>query len=105
MHVLCCLAIVASTFKIGDISWPSSRQAEKAGHPVANAVAPTIYFVLCILVGFTFLISALVATKRICVHKSLLQGPSSRLYDLDWVAFSSTCSQLLLLSLHLLFQL
>ena len=90
---------------MGDISWSSSRQAEKAGHPVAHAVASAVYFILWVLVGLTFLVGALVATKRIRVDKSLLQGSSGRLYDLDWVTFSSTCSQLLLLSLHLLFEL
>ena len=54
---------------MGDISRPSSRQAELAGDSIANTVSPTIDLVARILVGLTVLIRTLVALKRICFHK------------------------------------
>ena len=105
MHVLSSLAVVACTFEMGDISSPSSRQAEPASHSIADRVSSTIDLVCRVLVGLTFLVGALVAIERIRVDKNLLQGSACRLYDLDWIAFPSACSHLLLLRLHLFLQL
>ena len=49
---------------MGDISRPSSRQAELAGDSIANTVSPTIDFVARILVGLTVLIRALLPSKE-----------------------------------------
>ena len=49
---------------MGDISRPSSRQADLAGDSIANTVSPTIDFVARILVGLTVLIRALLPSKE-----------------------------------------
>ena len=105
VHVLCSLAIVACTFHMCDIRYPSSRQAEQASHPVTHAVPSAVNIACRILVLLTFFIAAPFAIKRICVYKGLLQSSAARLYDLDWISFSSTRSHLFLLCLHLLLQL
>ena len=70
MHIFASLTKVAAALQMGDISRPSSRQADLAGDSIANTVSPTIDFVARILVGLTVLIRTLVALKRICFHKS-----------------------------------
>ena len=42
MHIFASLTKVAAALQMGDISRPSSRQAELAGDSVANTVSPTI---------------------------------------------------------------
>ena len=106
MHVLGRLAIVASTVQIMcGVSWPSSLQAEQACDSVANTISSATDLILWIFVGFTLLISAFVAFKRICVYQSLFQSFSCSFNDLDGVGLPPPCSQLLLFALHLLLKL
>ena len=70
MHIFASLTKVEGALQMGDISRPSSRQADLAGDSIANTVSPTIDLVARILVGLTVLIRTLVALKRICLHKS-----------------------------------
>ena len=54
VHVLSSLAVVACTFEMGDISSPSSRQAEPASHSVADRVSFTVDLVCRVLRVFGF---------------------------------------------------